>query len=69
MKILELAGATMRRLNRDEQGLTGPEMIMLAALIMIPVVIALTAFGDEILGWMKDKNSEAEGQKDKIKWN
>jgi Flp pilus assembly pilin Flp len=58
----------LSNLHRDQKGLTVPEMIMLAAFVIIPVIIAVGGFGQQILdalsGGVDNAKSEGEG----IKW-
>lgn len=56
-------------LHRDQNGLTVPEMIMLAAFVVIPVIIAVGGFGTQILESLSGGVDDAENAGGEIEWN
>ncbi len=54
IKMFGKASARLAALHRDERGMEPAMIVMLMALVGIPLVIALTYFGDQILGDLKD---------------
>ncbi|MBV5266598.1 hypothetical protein [Pinisolibacter aquiterrae] len=50
-------GACLRRLHRDERGMEVPSLILLLAFVVIPVIIALGHFSQDILD-MLHRNAE-----------
>ncbi|MCO6188244.1 hypothetical protein [Rhizobium sp. L1K21] len=57
-----------RALDRDERGITVAEMIMLAAVVLIPTIIAMTGFGKDVVKWLGDQFGNVKGEEGTIKW-
>lgn len=51
-----------RRFHHDDDGLTAAELMIIAGLIMIPLVIALTYFRDEVTKFLKTMWDKIKGQ-------
>lgn len=60
--------STADRLRRDQRGLTVPEMIMLAAFVLIPVIIAVGGFSKQILGSLSTGVNNTGTTGNDIKW-
>ena len=56
------------RLRRDQRGLTVPEMIMLAAFVLIPVTIAVGGFSKQILTSLSGGVTNTENTANQISW-
>lgn len=65
---LSTAGAALRRLHSDDSGLSTAELIMLAAFVLIPLIIAIGGFGSEILGKFGSEVTDVEKTPDSLTW-
>lgn len=52
----------VKHLHHDENGLTSAEMMIIAGLIVIPLVIVLTYFRDEVTKFLKTMWDKIKGQ-------
>ncbi len=62
------AGGALRRLHADDSGLSTAELIMLAAFVLIPIIIAVGGFGSQIIGSLGSSVEGVEKVPDTIKW-
>ncbi len=53
-----------RRFHHDNDGLTSAEMMIIAGLIVIPLVIVLTYFRDEVTKFLKTMWEKISGETD-----
>lgn len=53
-----------RRFHHDDDGLTSAEMMIIAGLIVIPLVIALMYFRDEVTKFLKTMWDKISGETD-----
>ncbi len=44
----------IKRLHHDEDGLTAAEIMVVVGIIVIPLVIVLSVFGQQITDWVKE---------------
>ena len=51
-----------RQFHHDDDGLTSAEMMIIAGLIVIPLVIVLTYFRDEVTKFLKTMWDKIKGQ-------
>jgi Flp pilus assembly pilin Flp len=56
----------IRRLHRDERG-DAIQVVIIVALIIIPLVMVLIYFGDQIQQWLSDAFQQLTGKKSEIK--
>lgn len=54
------------RLHKDERG-DAIQVVIIAALIIIPLIMVLIYFGDQIQQWLKSSFDDLTGKKDEIK--
>ena len=52
----------LARIHRDEQGDEGVNKVLIIAMIVIPLVIVLIWFGDEIVGFFEDQWTALQGE-------
>ncbi len=50
----------LANLHRDERG-DAVQFILVAAAVVVPLVIALIMFGDDIVGWLSSQGGELAG--------
>ncbi|GMV92590.1 MAG: hypothetical protein AMXMBFR82_23680 [Candidatus Hydrogenedentota bacterium] len=53
--------ALVKRFHDDETGAPEMSTIMIVALVAIPLIIGIIYFGQSIIGWFQDAESEIEG--------
>ncbi|NCC26611.1 MAG: hypothetical protein EOM22_00285 [Gammaproteobacteria bacterium] len=51
----------LKRLHQDERGDIPVGQLAVIGLIVIPLVIALIIFRDELLGWLRERWDEVKG--------
>lgn len=52
----------LARIHRDERGDEGVNKVLIIAMIVIPLVIVLIWFGDEIVGFFQTQWSNLQGE-------
>jgi hypothetical protein len=63
--MLRIIKALPAALHRDERG-DMAQIVLAVALIVIPLMLMLLAFGGQIAGWFKEKSEGLDGAKDTI---